>query len=224
MASASTALKETKQHLRKTIGQRVRALTPEQVQFQSKEVCERVLKMPQYQRASNIGVYLSMPNGEILTNDIVNHALENGKKVFVPFIHGAKGASRIDMLALTSKVDYESLDQDAWGIPSLKQESIARRENALGGWGIEESRSQRPLLDIIVLPGVAFDVRKARLGHGKGYYDRYLQEYRACLPERYPQMPYLVGIALQEQLLGAEESIPTDSTDWYLDEIVVHRN
>lgn len=148
-------------------------------------ITNKVLKLPEYTNAARLSVYLSMPEGEVSTRDIVIDALSKKKKVFVPYIHGRKASSRLVMLALSSVEDFESLRPDAWGIPSLEAESVASRENALGGFGtverdeiVDDGNSG---LDVIVMPGMAFDTSKRRLGHGRGYYDRYLQKYHELL-------------------------------------------
>ena len=152
--------------------------------------------MHEYHKATNVSAYLSMPTGEIKTDQIIQHALQNGKKVFVPFLHGGKGDSKMEMFALTSMEDYQTLEKDSWGIPSLQSDSVTFRENALGGLGIARGDQEIVItsrLDMIVLPGVAFDARNARLGHGKGYYDRYLQAYQNALAKESStaEMPYL---------------------------------
>ena len=48
---------------------------------------QNLLDMVEYQECQSISIFMSMPKGEIQTKDIVRHALENGKKVFIPYIH-----------------------------------------------------------------------------------------------------------------------------------------
>lgn len=81
----------------------------------------------------------------------------------------------MDMLRLRDEEDLHSLKPDAWGIPSLTAEDVHLRENAMGGIGVSTlSHSERTKLDLVFMPGMAFDRAKRRLGHGKGFYDKYL--------------------------------------------------
>lgn len=75
----------------------------------------------------------------------------------------------MDMLSIGSRTDYHSLEPDSWGIPSISKHSLLHRKNCLEG---EEG------LDLIVVPGVAFDEGFRRLGHGKGYYDYFMARYK----------------------------------------------
>lgn len=158
--------------------------------------------LPAYQAAQNVAVYLAMPTGEIQTTEIVRDAFKKGKNVYVPSLHklerpNVRGRKSImEMLALDSITDYESLKADRWGIPSVDPESVPRRRNCLGGHGIlsereaqadvSESREKdEPLigLDLIVVPGMAFDRSLRRLGHGAGYYDDFLTKYLSTMSE-----------------------------------------
>jgi 5-formyltetrahydrofolate cyclo-ligase len=93
--------------------------------------------------------------------------------------------SIMDMLALESVEEFHSLEPDKWGIPSLKKAQITNKRNCFGGQGISLSRASLPEdqttrnhgLDLIVMPGMAFDPGLRRLGHGKGYYDHFLTRY-----------------------------------------------
>jgi len=148
-------------------------------------ITEKVLQCPAYKEARRISIFLSMPRNEVCTRKLVEQALAAGKKVFVPYIH-ASGQVRnqeMDMLELRSQHELDTLKPDAWGIPTLDNDSVAGRQNALGGLGIvgigtEEMIVEPSFLDMIFMPAVAFDLRNGRLGHGKGFYDRYLQRYR----------------------------------------------
>lgn len=128
-----------------------------------------------------------MPGREIETRCLVIQALRDGKKVFVPYIHkqSQDQTRMIDMLQLLSQEDHDSLERDSWGIPTLDPQSIPNRRNALGGYGISESEKKLrgPELDLIIMPGLVFDRSLGRLGHGKGFYDRYLERYKKAVDE-----------------------------------------
>lgn len=136
--------------------------------------------MPEYMLAKHISVYLSMPSGEVMTQAIVEDALRKGKKVFVPYldkehIDGGITASLMDMVSLNSEADYHSLKVDKWGIPTPEAASIPFRTRSLGRSSEAGDISR---LDMIVVPGIAFDQERRRLGHGKGFYDMFLHRYR----------------------------------------------
>ncbi|KAL1976738.1 hypothetical protein VTN31DRAFT_3020 [Thermomyces dupontii] len=222
MAALVTAKKE----LRRRIQRILREIPPESISSQSATATSRLLALPEYRSAKRISVFLSMPQGEISTTGIVRDALTSGKEVYVPYTHKVTQASVMDMLRLYSMDDFESLKPDKWGIPSLAEESIPTRQNCFGGHGIAPTRSRSPEdagLDLIVLPGVAFDTGMRRLGHGKGYYDHFLNRYNKEVAGtvRANSRPYLVAVALREQLLLPPEEIPVGAHDRPVDAIIV---
>src|SRR5699024_3791474 len=117
--------------------------------------------LSEYQNAKRISVYLSMPSGELSTQSIVQDALKGGKQVFIPYIHNVESpptqqkTSVMDMLALESMDEFESLESDKWGIPSLKPSQVSGRRNCLGGQGVSGAASQTTQehqgLDLIVM-------------------------------------------------------------------------
>lgn len=140
-----------------------------------------------------------MPGKEVSTRDIVLDAFSQGKSVYVPYIYivdEAKSKDKVmDMLKLRDQTDFDSLVPDSWGIPSLDKESVHQRGNALGGKGLfkdaEAPLNASPDLDLIFMPAVAFDQSRNRLGHGKGFYDRYLHKFHAATAQRGCSMPKL---------------------------------
>lgn len=70
---------------------------------------------------------------------------------------------------------------------------------------------------MIIMPGVAFTKDGARMGRGKGYYDRYLNRVREYHKKIDKPMPRLVALAFDEQVL---DEIPMTETDEHLDLVV----
>ena len=149
-----------------------------------------------------------MPSGEISTVGIVHDALKQGKKVFIPYTYKlaspkpGQSKSIMDMLELRSLSDFDSLKPDNWGIPTPSQESVAERENSFGSKGVTEgefavSGEITGGLDLVVMPGMAFDLDFGRLGHGKGFYDYFLTRcHQYCMQRASMKMPFLGEIIL----------------------------
>ena len=129
----------------------------------------------------------------------------------MPYLHPSSESDRgvdgylpkrvMDMVRLHSLSDFESLERDSWGIPTVSEVGIEERERNLGGKKGEG-------LDLVLLPGVAFqrvggEVR--RLGHGGGFYDFFLKRVRARCEEEGREMPVLMGVALKQQILEEVE-------------------
>jgi 5-formyltetrahydrofolate cyclo-ligase len=206
-----------------------------------KKVFQTLLQMKEYEGAKRVSVYLSMPCGEIQTDEIVRHALSAGKEVFVPYLYenkedvrldGEPGPKKImDMVKLKSLEDYEGLERDSWGIPTVMEQSLEGRDRILGTVGEKEVRKG---LDLLLLPGVAFDAIGQpavvnRLGHGKGFYDYFLHRYGHLSQEGVidgfkPDMTWWkFGLALREQYLDKDKNlqVPMGPYDQHLDGLVV---
>ncbi|KAF2180623.1 5-formyltetrahydrofolate cyclo-ligase [Zopfia rhizophila CBS 207.26] len=219
-------MKTLKRELRKRIKSVLSELTEASTSTQTSNAVRTLLSMPEYKSARRISVYLSMPSGEISTTGIVHDALKQGKRVFIPYTYKLAASqgqpkSIMDMLELQSVSDYESLEPDNWGIPTPSQDSIPSRANSLGGMGVTEGEVKETAeteagLDLIIMPGMAFDSNFGRLGHGKGFYDYFLQR---C--HKSSHVPFRVGLSLTEQFLPSNESVPMDTTDFRLDALVL---
>lgn len=175
-----------------------------------------------------------MPNGEIQTDAIVRDALQSGKEVFVPYLHRNPISSAglpprvMDMVRLRDLQDYESLKPDRWGIPSVDPSTVHERQMIFGG--PDAQHSEEALLDLILIPGVAFDADPAtgairRLGHGKGFYDYFISRHNAKSTSLGKQDPpvLLYGLALSEQFLASpsEGSVPVGPLDQTLDGLIL---
>ncbi|XP_015600199.1 5-formyltetrahydrofolate cyclo-ligase [Cephus cinctus] len=196
MAAITTA----KKVLRKEIETAIKGIDIEERKKQSRKVFEKLLSLEQYQKSKRISVYLSTAD-EIDTVPILKDIFENAKEAFVPRYKG----KTMQMVKLNSMEDYEKLPLTKWNI---KQPGINEvRDDALETGG----------LDLIILPGVAFTKDGKRLGHGMGYYDKFLA---TCISSQSAK-PYLVAMAFNEQL---RDDIPTTDTDVILNMILTEKD
>ncbi|KAG9198647.1 hypothetical protein B5807_07208 [Epicoccum nigrum] len=217
------AVVAVKKELRKKIKVILKDVSDASSATQTTYATNALLAMPEYKAAGRISVYLSMPTGEINTSNIVRDALAQGKKVFIPYTYtlhepiDGQPKSIMDMVELSSMQDFESLQPDKWDIPTPSEDSIASRANCFGSTGTTSGRIEGTTdgLDLIVMPGMAFDASFGRLGHGKGFYDFFLSR---C--HQVARMPFRVGLSLTEQLLPPNESVPMDKTDFRLDALI----
>lgn len=128
-------------------------LSEEEVLEASRRIAEKVFESPEYQVASTLMIYLNYGK-EVSTEEIVRRALEEGKRVAIPLC-----------------------------LPEYQMEAKLYREgDALvpGPYGIQEPEKNaetvpKDELELAIIPCVACDARGNRLGHGAGYYDRYLE-------------------------------------------------
>ncbi|KAL8659627.1 MAG: hypothetical protein Q9226_000332 [Calogaya cf. arnoldii] len=225
MASLRTAKKELRRRIRQALSHQ---------SMVAHAATATLFSLPEYQSAKRISVYLSMPRGELSTRSIVTEALRNGKEVYVPYIHkmtpstNGSPASVMDMVALHSQEDFDGLQPDPWGIPTPGEDTIVHRKCCLRQQhpkqtSAGESEDKLGNLELVIMPGMAFDRKLDRLGHGRGYYDRFLTQYQRSLekvPSPENQMPFLVGLALEEQILPERQEVPTDVSDWRLDALI----
>lgn len=204
---AASSLSSQKRALRKLLSSTLQRLSSAAVQEQSQAVAARILSFPSFQRCKSVSCYLSMPSGELDTSTIVSAILEKGQNLFVPKVISASD-NEMDFLKIYGTEDLNSLSGGLWGIkePSFEWQG-SPRQRALG--------STFDGLDMILLPGVAFDKSLSRLGHGKGYYDHFITAYSSTGRPR----PLLVALALREQFLEGSQ-VPVGDRDWKMDLIV----
>ena len=167
-------------------------LTADQRAAWSTAACARLIRSDAFTRASRVMLYMPM-RSEV---DVISLALEAfrlGKSVCVPRVEIAR--KTMNAVEITS-FDDEAMDSDALGVraPKVGQE-IPHEE-----------------IDLVIVPGVAFDMRGFRLGRGGGYYDRYLA--------RFPRSTATIGVCFDIQFV---EKVPTEPTDITVHAIVSDR-
>ncbi len=130
---------------------------------------------------------------EVRTRHYLPRALEHGKKIVVPYC--VEGES-LELFHL------ESMDELTTGMYQILEPRADLRDSRAKRVDVRE-------LDLVMVPGVAFDRRGARMGHGKGYYDKLLEHAR-------PQTP-LVALAFECQMFP---ELPVQPHDVFMDKIV----
>ncbi|KAL3040586.1 hypothetical protein OYC64_011573 [Pagothenia borchgrevinki] len=197
------ALRAAKQALRKEIKRRVAALSDEEKLRQSSVLSKQLFRHPKYVSCKRIAVFLSM-HDEVRTEEIIRDVFKCGKSCFIPRYESS--SNHMDMLQLRSLQDMETLPLTAWNIQQPAAEDSSREE-ALSAGG----------LDLILMPGLGFDILGKRLGRGKGFYDTYLER---CM--KHPKgKPYTIALAFKEQLLP---EIPVDDNDVLIDEVLYEKD
>ncbi|HET5293455.1 TPA: 5-formyltetrahydrofolate cyclo-ligase [Streptococcus pneumoniae] len=143
-----------KAELRKKILQEMKALPQEQKQALDQALTEGLLQHPFYQESKIIASYLSFPH-EFQTQELIEQALKDGKKVLIPKTY-PKG--RMDFVVYDPqqlvKTSFELLE------PQGDLEIVDASQ-----------------IDLIHVPGLAFTTEGYRIGYGGGYYDRYLKHF-----------------------------------------------
>lgn len=121
--------------------------------------------------------------GEIQTDDILVASLKTGHEVFIPRF--TRGVSEMEMLRLKNEEALRGLKPSLWDIRQFGEEHVVEAYFETGTVFYTVFKQKFSLLysflgplDLVLLPGVAFTTKGERLGHGKGFYDRFLHDHK----------------------------------------------
>ena len=176
-------LQTAKQQLRKDIASRKKSYGKTILLDFSEKIWKRLEETELFRQASCIALYYSIP-GEVQTAGLLEKWFDK-KQLLLPLVVG-------DDLRLLPYKGYDSLTPGAFGILEPKDTETTIPESDV---------------DLIIVPGVAFDHQLNRMGRGKGYYDRLLSTLQA------PK----IGICFDFQL---QESVPVEPFDKKMDMII----
>lgn len=174
---------KAKQALRKDMAARKSAFASTDLLDRSELILRRLEELPLFQTAKQVALYHALP-GEVQTAAFIERWYGK-KRLFLPLVVG-------DDLRLLRYSGSESLQKGAFGIWEPKPDGEEAEEGAI---------------DLIIVPGVAFDRQCHRLGRGRGFYDRLLSALDA------PK----VGICFDFQLVA---SVPVEPFDRPMDHVV----
>ena len=165
-----------KEQIRKEILAKRRGLTTEEIQRESHVICRRIQSMDAFQKTEALYAYMDC-KGEASVRELMEEAFRQGKRVAVPRVEGQE-------MKFYYIQSFEECEPGYFGIPEPVTGREASDEDAL-----------------LIMPGVAFDEKRHRVGYGKGFYDRYLSRHRKHTT---------IAVALDFQIV---EEIPADEYD-----------
>ena len=180
MDTKNEIIKEQKKELRTKVKKKISKLSRRETEESDKKILHQIKSLAEYKNADTIFCYVSTEK-EINTIPLLQEILDSGKRLGVPKCTG-KGI------------------MDAYEIQNLEQLKI-------GSYGILEPGEEYDIIldpteiQFAIIPCISCNRKGERLGHGGGYYDRYL--------EKHPQLER-VAIAFSFQMLP---EVPTEPTD-----------
>lgn len=170
-----------KTKIRRRIRNKKNILSDMDKSLSSSAVFEKIESLIEFKNAKSVLMYWSLPDELPTHNFIVKWSTK--KQMLLPMVKG-------DKMLIKPFTSTEEL-----------------RKSDMGIWEPEAQKEYLKQIDLVIVPGIAFDKNKNRLGRGKGYYDRYFNNKNITK----------IGVCYDFQLL---EVIPTEPFDARMDKII----
>ncbi len=177
---------DEKSRIRGEMSRKRNAMTDVEAESKSAAIMKNLVKLAEYKKAKAVMFY-AVKGNEVKTRELIEAALKEGKIVLLPI-------TNIEKKEIEAAV-IEDYDRD------LKK----------GTFGIMEPRQKKSCaakIDVVIVPGVAFDIDGHRLGYGHGFYDKLLHRLDRTVK---------IGLAYDFQIIN---KLPKESHDHPLDIIV----
>lgn len=182
-----------KKVLRKKMLEKRSQLSLEKIEEKSKIIANNLFNLNQYKKANFIFSFISFKD-EVNTHEIIKKSISIGKRVGVPI-----PVPKTKELKVSELIDFDKeLDLGFYNILTPKDKYI---------------RIVPPqLVDLVLVPGVAFDKRGYRVGYGGGYYDRFFNNINKDIIK--------IGLCYEMQILS---EVPKNSHDIPIDFILTEK-
>lgn len=177
----------TKQHIRSKILARLKTQKEEDRDRKSRIIKRQLFRKRVFKKAKTVMFYISF-DGEVNTQDMIKEACRLGKIVAVPVCE----SHRITIRPCALK-DKAKLRKGPYGICEPAVKKYIKLED----------------LNLVIVPGVAFDKKGNRLGRGRGCYDYFLKKIPSDTPS--------IGLAFDFQILPY---LPATSTDVKIGKVI----
>ncbi len=155
-------------------------------------IMDKVLSSPDFKKAKTILYFVSF-RSEVATLPHIEEALKRGKRIVLPKVDNIERR-----LILYEILDTKEIKPGFMGIP--EPEAVPERQRDIND------------VNLVIMPGVAFDPDGNRLGYGAGYYDKLLAGLKRDIP--------LIAIAYEEQIVNA---LPSEDHDVRVNKIVTDK-
>lgn len=163
-------------------------------------ICTKFTAQDAYRQADTVMWYCHC-RSEVRTQEALGAALRSNKHIVVPYC--TKDIDGRNKLGLWHLQEKSELVSGMWGILEPPRQR----------WGETGKEADPRELDLIMVPGVAFDRQGGRLGNGHGYYDRLLQTIRADAVAS--------AVCYESQLF---DEIPMFDSDIYMDYVITEKS
>ena len=180
-----------KENIRKEILKKLHDISAKEKERKVEELKEKLFLLEEFKKAKCVMFYVSK-HYEVNTHKMIDESIAMGKKVVVPI----------------------TLKEEKMLRPSELKDR--KKELVKSHYGIHQPREKhiRPVspeeVNVMIVPGIAFDKSGHRLGHGGGYYDMFL--------EKAPPGIFTVGLAFDFQLV---DELPRYDTDIPVDKVII---
>jgi len=179
----------SKKDIRKMISDKRDSLTPDEINSKSYAIYETLTNEQVFLSAGWIMAYIDARN-EVRTRAIIQRAWDTSKRVAVPLCE--RQSHNMIASEITS---FDDLCEGSYSIGEPKKECVRYVDARL--------------LDIIIVPAIAYDKRGYRIGYGGGYYDRFLSSLK--------DHAITIGIAFDMQIV---DEIPVEPFDVPVDMVI----
>lgn len=182
-----------KNNLRKNMLHKRRNMNTQNINSFSNKIMSTIMGLPQFKNSKNIMLYISF-NNEVDTHPLATWCLANGKTVIAPYcLQNQRKIIPFEINNLTN-----DLTKSTFGVMEPKHNIL--------------KQAIMCDIDLIIVPGVIFDIHGNRIGFGAGYYDRFLSNKTKTTT--------IIGIAYDYQII---DSVPTDKYDIPMDFIITEK-
>ena len=172
-----------KNKIKETILEKRDALSKKDIAKKSTKIKERLLNVEQYEKSKTIMFFVSFKN-EVDIHELIRQALKE-KVVIIPKVTN----KQIEPSVI---IDFENLVEGKLGVlEPIEAMNIAYKN-----------------IDVVLVPGIAFDLQGNRIGYGSGYYDKFLKKVPKAIK---------IGLAFDFQIV---DKIPNEEHDVSVDFIV----
>ncbi len=181
-----------KKKLRKKFSSKRDLLSGIKIFEKSQKIKEKLFSLNEFKKAKTIFTYVSFKS-EARTNEIISDSLKKKKKIAVPIV-----SLRGKKMLLSEIKSLNELEPSKIGLFQPREEFVRLMD--------------KKKIDLVLVPGIAFDLNGNRIGSGKGFYDRFLSKISKKIP--------IIGLAFEEQIT---KKVPREKHDVRMHKIVTDK-